>query len=204
MKNELQNSALRLMAGRGGYTFNPNFSITQYTEDGLVNLSQQLNYQGGYLQQDRMIRDKRKTLDKAVLYSYQGAFVRKIDDEERPVRALINPNKLKQDYDDKIVSIGYEYNFEPGTVFEWCNTNSFWLVYLQDLDELAYFRGEIRRCRYEITQKTASTAPAAPKRCPIADFVEDIFKSLHPTKSSLTALASMASPTTVDVPCALI
>mgnify|MGYP007119926101 FL=1 len=27
------------------------------------------------------------------------------------VRALINPNKLKQDYDDKIISIGFEYNF---------------------------------------------------------------------------------------------
>jgi hypothetical protein len=52
-----------------------------------------------------MIRDKRKSLDKAVLYSYQGALVRKwIPDEEnalKPVgkphfpRALINPNKLK-------------------------------------------------------------------------------------------------------------
>jgi hypothetical protein len=26
-------------------------------------------------------------------------------------RALINPNKLKQDYDDKIVSIGFEARF---------------------------------------------------------------------------------------------
>ena len=38
--------------------------------------------------------------------------------------ALINPNKLKQDYDDKIISIGYEYGFKPGDVFEWANTGT--------------------------------------------------------------------------------
>jgi hypothetical protein len=31
--------------------------------------------------------------------------------EADPVRALINPNKLKQDYDDKIISIGFEHGF---------------------------------------------------------------------------------------------
>jgi hypothetical protein len=31
------------------------------------------------------------------------------------------------------------------------NTDTKWLVYLQDLTELAYFRGDIRRCRYEIS-----------------------------------------------------
>jgi hypothetical protein len=43
-----------------------------------------------------MIRDKRRSLDHAVWYSYQGADVLKIDAEStKPVRALINPNKLK-------------------------------------------------------------------------------------------------------------
>jgi len=41
-----------------------------------------------------MISDKRKTLDRAVLYSYQGALVRKLVFTDK-VRALINPNKLK-------------------------------------------------------------------------------------------------------------
>lgn len=144
------------MAGRTGYISSPNFSVNKYTEDGIVNNSQRLFQHGGFPQQDRMIRDKRRTLDKAVLYSYQGAFVKKVTTEgtigtdQPPVRGLINPNKLKQDYDDKIISIGYEHDFQPGTVFEWCNTNSYWLIYLQDLDELAYFRGDIRRCRYQI------------------------------------------------------
>jgi hypothetical protein len=41
-----------------------------------------------------MVRDKRKTLDRAVWYSYQGADVKKLG-EDNLARALINPNKLK-------------------------------------------------------------------------------------------------------------
>ena len=106
---------------------------------------------GGNRQQERMIKDKRRSLDHAVWYSYQGAEIVKTDaGDQKPVRALINPNKLKQDYDDKIISVGFEYNVTPGTVFEWLGTKTFWLVYLQDLTELAYFKGDIRRCSYEI------------------------------------------------------
>ena len=108
-----------------------------------------LNYEGGAAQQDRMIRDKKESLDKALLYSYQSAKVRKLDSEDT-VRALINPNSVKQDYDDKTISIGYEHGYKPGTVFEWVNTGTKWLIYLQDLTELAYLKGDIRKCNYEI------------------------------------------------------
>ena len=138
--------ALQLMASRMGYRIS---DFSKSSVDGINDLALRLQQAGGYPQQDRMIHDKRKTLDKAVLYSYQGAFVQKINSSEK-VRALINPNKLKQDYDDKVISVGYEYGFNTGDVFEWCNTNSHWLIYLQDLTELAYFRGDIRRCRYQI------------------------------------------------------
>lgn len=98
-----------------------------------------------------MIKDKRRSLDRAVWYSYQAAEIVKVDAEERkPVRALINPNKLKQDYDDKVLSVGFEYDIHCGDVFEWLGTNTHWLVYLQDTTELAYFRGDIRKCSYEI------------------------------------------------------
>lgn len=98
-----------------------------------------------------MIADKRRTLERVLWNSYQGANVRKTTStSDESVRALINPNKLKQDYDDKIISIKYEHNFKPGDVFEWIGTNTFWLIYLQDLTELAYFRGEIRKCSHEI------------------------------------------------------
>ena len=118
---------------------------------GVQNQNIRLSHHGGSLQQDRMIADKRRSLHRAVWYSYQGAEVIKADYEKKePVRALINPNKLKQDYDDKIISIDFDYNFGVGDVFEWVGTNTYWLIYLQDLTELAYFRGDIRKCSHEI------------------------------------------------------
>lgn len=153
-----QNSQIRLMNTRIGNQDLPRFKPD--TVEGANEIAKRLKSHGGFSQQNRMIQDKRRSLDRAVLYSYQGAFVKKqIYDfeptmegvkESPPVRALINPNKLKQDYDDKIISIGFEHGFQTGDVFEWCNTKSYWLIYLQDLTELAYFKGDIRRCRYEI------------------------------------------------------
>ena len=35
---------------------------------------------------------------------------------------------------------------KPGDVFVWKETNTHWLVFLQILNETAYFRSEIRRC----------------------------------------------------------
>ena len=153
-----QNTQMRLMNTRLGNQDLPRFKPD--TVEGANEMAKRLKASGGFPQQNRMIRDKRHSLDRAILYSYQGAWVKKqyYDftptmegvKETPPVRALINPNKLKQDYDDKIISIGFEHDFHTGDVFEWCNTKSYWLIYLQDLTELAYFRGDIRRCRYEI------------------------------------------------------
>lgn len=109
-----------------------------------------LEHQGGYPQQDRMIKDKYRSLQRALKYSYQGAFISPVGREEEQFRALINPNKLKQDYDDKIISVDFKYNMKPGDVFNWVNTNSYWIIYLQELTELAYFRGDIRKCNYTI------------------------------------------------------
>ena len=40
-------------------------------------------------QQDRMIKDKRKTLSRALLYSYQGAQVKKLYDEFKKIQKNI-------------------------------------------------------------------------------------------------------------------
>ena len=152
------NITLKLMAGRLG---NLNVPPHYYpdTVDNANLMGAELIARGGLPQQERMVRDKRKSLDKATLYSYQAARVKKIQDKnlsgdgnvEAPtVRALINPDKNKLDYDDKILSIGFEHGFEVGDVFEWERTNSYWLITLQDLDEIAYFRAEIRRADYKI------------------------------------------------------
>ena len=51
---------------------------------------------------------------------------------------------------------------------------------------------------------TASTAPAAPSRCPIADLVEDTGISLAASPSAaLMACVSARSLSGVEVPCAL-
>ena len=162
MNKEYNLNQLRNMAGRIGYISSPKFDGDSTL--GVSLMAKRLSQMGGRTQQERMIKDKRRSLNKALLYSYQSAFVKKIQDldnilpqeeaaNQPPVRALINPDKVKQDYDDKIISIGYEHEYKPGDVFEWVNTNSYWLIYLQDKTELAYFRGEIRRCRYTINYK---------------------------------------------------
>lgn len=152
------NITLKLMAGRLG-----NLDIPpKYYPDTIDNanlMASELTQRGGLPQQERMVRDKRKSLDKATLYSYQAVRIKKIQDKNlsrhgwegsTAARALINPDKRKFDYDDKILSIGFEHGFEVGDVFEWERTNSYWLITLQDLDEIAYFRAEIRRADYEI------------------------------------------------------
>ena len=146
-----QNHSFRLMKGRLGIYDKRNPQLNLNAISGIQSQAIRAEQHGGNIQQERMIKDKRRSLDHAVWYSYQAAEILKINaTNPQPFRALINPNKLKQDYDDKIVSVGYEYNLKCGDVFEWVGTNTYWLVYLQDLTELAYFRGDIRKCSYEI------------------------------------------------------
>ena len=135
-----------LKARLGIYNKNP-YNAEENTVNGIQHMSARLRQHGGHLQQERMILDKKRSLDRAIWNSYQGAEI-KINNDNKPIRCLINPNKLKQDYDDKIISIGFEHGLKCGDVFEWLNTNTHWLVYLQDLTELAYFRGDIIKCSY--------------------------------------------------------
>lgn len=111
-------------------------------------MKKRLNYEGG-TQEQRMIKSKYKTFQKALLYSYQAAQVQKVD-EDISRKALINPDKNSTSYDDKILSISYDYNYKPGDIFKWVGTNSYWLIYLPELTEDAYFRSQIRRCKYEL------------------------------------------------------
>ena len=139
----------------------------------MINLEmmrKRFEWQGGIHQEDRMIKDKQRTLHRALLYSYQAASIEMVQKNTEvleidpsgidadmgvygEIRALINPDKVKQDYDDKIVSIDYEHGYEPGDVFEWKKTGTQWIIYTQEITEDAYFRGEIRRCRYKIRFK---------------------------------------------------
>lgn len=120
-----------------------------------------LNYDGGVQVKDRMVQGKLKTLKKALVSSYQAATA--ILPDGREFRCLINPDKLKINYNDKIISIPFEdiclnsktdkiekINIKVGDVFTWKETNTDWIVYLQRIEEYAYFRAEIRKCDYEV------------------------------------------------------
>lgn len=139
-------------------------------DDNLAMMRKRLEFEGGIHQEDRMIKSKWTTLQRALKYSYQACTIAmaqlhctvlnadpdQVDPEMAVfpfVRALINPNKVKQDYDDKILSIDYCHGFGPGDVFEWRKTNTYWLIYLEEITEDAYFRGNIRRCKYQIKFK---------------------------------------------------
>lgn len=101
-------------------------------------------------QHNRMIMDKLRGFHRALLYSYQATWIRRDGDEENPwVRALMNPDKVKFDYDEKIVSVEFEYGFHPGDTFEWGQgTGSHWIILKPEETELAYFRANCRRCQY--------------------------------------------------------
>lgn len=152
------NIAMKLMRERMG---NTELMPTYYgsTVDGEKHMNDALLARGGFPQQERMIRDRRKAMDAASMYSFQAAQLKKVQDclnldfdysQAKPVRGLMNSNKLKVDYDEKILSVGFEHDFDVGDIFEWHRTNSFWIIYIQDLSELAYFKGQVRRCQYQI------------------------------------------------------
>jgi hypothetical protein len=44
-----------------------------------------------------------------------------------------------------------EIGLKEGDVITWKETNSYWLIYLRRLEETAYFRAEMRRCRHQLT-----------------------------------------------------
>lgn len=140
---------------------------------GLENLQTRLQYRGGNAQLDRMKSSKVKTLKRALLYSYQSATA--ILNDGREFRCLINKDKTKLYSDDKVISIPFEdiclnekelkgvpigkyktsegtqvIGMKPGDIFTWKDTNTDWLVYMQRLEETAYFRAEIRQCNYTL------------------------------------------------------
>ena len=131
------------------------------------NLRKRIDYAGGPIQEQRMNNDKLRSLKKALLYSYQAQTA--ILKDNREFRCLINHDKLKEDYDDKIISIPYDdiclnanqfegktseslqhIGMQVGDIFTWKETNTKWIVIQEILEENAYFRATIRKAEDEI------------------------------------------------------
>lgn len=131
----------------------------------LDNLNTRLKYYG-ITQHDRMMDDKVRSLRKALLYSYQRAIITLSDG--RQFLCLLNPDKVKDNYDDKVISIPYDdvclneprkgkaaasrqkIGMKPGDTFFWEKTNTYWIVTLELIQEVSYFKATVRRCDYDI------------------------------------------------------
>ena len=114
----------------------------------LNNMKMRAAFANNDRQHNRMIENKLKSFHRALLYSYQAAWIHQEGSLEGWVRALINPDKVKFDYDEKIISVDFLHKFQPGSVFEWPKgSGTRWIIYKQELSELAYFRGNVRRCQ---------------------------------------------------------
>ena len=119
---------------------------------GLESMKSRLIYQGGAEQQNRMIQDKLKSMLSATKYSYQAAkFKEWSANPKKEVAGLFNPISKNENFDTRMISVEFNKGFQVGTYFEHINTNTYWIVFLQNIGELAYFQGECRRCNWSIS-----------------------------------------------------
>lgn len=118
----------------------------------LETMKKRIQYAGGDAD-GRNNKGKLKSMLGALQNSYQAEWItlNEYDEENKAKwRCLINPDKLKEDYDQKEISIQFESGLKEGDTFLWDRTDTHWIVYLQEYSEEAYFRAAIRRCDYQI------------------------------------------------------
>lgn len=109
-------------------------------------------YEGYDRADDRNVTGKYKSFKAALGNSYQAEWItlNRGSDNESRWRCLINPSRLTEEFDKKVLSIDFASGVQEGTVFWWDRTKRYWIVNLQQHTEEAYFRGTISRCDYEI------------------------------------------------------
>lgn len=134
----------------------------------LETLNKRLEFRGGD-EDGRIVKDKLRSFLKSRNGSYQKAHIQlpSLTEEyvwDRQFLGLINPDKTKEDYKNMILSLAYkdvdenrkeegvvDTGIKSGQVFYWAEKDSYWIIYMQRVEERAYFRAEIRRCDKEVT-----------------------------------------------------
>lgn len=116
---------------------------------GLDRMKKRMLYEGGGLptSDGRYVETKLKSFKVALKNSYQAE---DITFNNKQYRCLITEDKVKENYDLKILSIDWSAGITCGDTFYWNRTDTNWLVCLQHLTEESYFRAEIRRCDYKL------------------------------------------------------
>ena len=119
---------------------------------GLDKMKIRAGYTGYDLHDNLNVSGKYKSFQAALKNSYQAEWITldKGLENERRWRCLINPSRLTENFDKKVLSIDFESGVQEGTVFWWDRTEKFWMINLQQHTEEAYFRGTITRADYEL------------------------------------------------------
>lgn len=157
-------------------------------------MKRRLNYAGGAAQQDRMINDKLRSMLSATKYSYQAAKFQRwtaLEDQEPIFSGLFNPVTVNENFDTKLISTDFNNKIRPGDYFEWKNTGTYWICFLQDKTELAYFRGQCRECNFKV-----QWADKDRRR------LETLISVIGPSATQLRTSASAQAKTAQDFPTA--
>ena len=102
----------------------------------------------GKTQHDRNVEMKKRSFLASLKNSYQYEQITLQNGTKWD--CLINPSRLTEEYDTKVLSIDFEAGVQEGDVFYWDRTERWWIVTLQQHTEEAYFRATINRCDQEI------------------------------------------------------
>ena len=119
---------------------------------GLDRMKVRASYTGYDLHDRTIVGGKLASFHAALKRSYQAEWItlNKGTAEEKRWRCLINPSRLTENFDKKVISIDFDSGVKEGTVFWWDRTQNYWMINLQQHTEEAYFRGIITRADYEI------------------------------------------------------
>lgn len=112
----------------------------------LENMKKRFEFAGGDAD-GRNVKGKLHSFHSALQNSYQAEW---ITFNGQKYRCLINPSRLTENFDKKVLSIDFDSGIKEGSVFYWNRTNQYWIVNLQQHTEEAYFRGDIHRCEFII------------------------------------------------------
>lgn len=112
--------------------------------DNLDLMKKRLEYYGSSTNfKKRMEGHKINSLEYGFENSYNSATV---ELEGRIFPALIEEKRLTETLNNKTISCLKNNGVEEGKVITWQETDTKWIVYSHNLNETAYFSGNIRRC----------------------------------------------------------
>ena len=116
----------------------------------LDRLRKRAGWDGYDIHDKRNVGGKYESFKSVLRDSYQAEWItlNKGEENESRWRCLINPSRLTEQFDKKVLSIDFESGVDEGTVFYWDRTGKYWIIGLRQHTEEAYFRGIITRCDY--------------------------------------------------------